>query len=393
MSTKFLRASQELRYDIVDYNGRQQEGASVFQYFTKDGKRFDPGTAFIEPIRNRKNLLVLEKSYVTKIEINKESKKVEGVIFTRENKTFIARNRKEVILSAGAFSSPQILMLSGIGPQDHLDSLGIPIIENLPVGETLQDHPLIFFVFSSNTTSYSETLHQSVRDLLKGEGTLTRSFLYDAVGWFPAQYEPIPNYPSLEFALHNLSNSAITQKLIGYTDETYNALNANVSSPLAIAMEVCHPKSKGTIKLNSSNPFEYPVIDLNLLSDDRDMEAIYEGVQLALNLTKTAPFRALNVTLAFDQFPGCEHTEPLSKDYWYCYIRRVTGTGYHPVATCLTGTSPDNGVVNSELKVFGVEGLRVVDASVLPFPFAAHPNAACNMIGEKISDVIKNTYK
>lgn len=393
ISAKLAEASYALGYNIIDYNGRQQLGGSIFQFFIKNGKRFDPAMAFIDPIKSRENLVILDRSYVTKIKIDQTTKQVEGVIFTRNNKTYIARNHKEVILSAGAISSPQILMLSGIGPQKHLKSMGIPVVQNLPVGENLIDHVLLQFPFSSNASSKPETLEESVRDLLRGKGALTRSFVYDAVSWLKTSSEPKGNYPSVEFALNNISSSNLIQKYMGWTDETYNAMNPNVSSPLAIAMIICHPKSKGTVRLKSSDPFEYPLIDANFLGDEEDMETNYQGIQTMLKLAKTKPFKAINVTLALDQFPGCNHTQAFTKEFWYCFLRRTAGPGYHPVSTCRTSKSPKTGVVDSKLKVFGVNGLRIADASVIPFPFANHPNALCNVIGAKVSDIIKKFYR
>lgn len=169
-------------------------------------------------------------------------------------------------------------------------------------------------------------------------------------------------------------------------------MNAKVANPLAIDVTNSHCKSNGTVKLKSANPFDYPLIDPNFLSTDEDIEAVYEGIQLLLKIIQTEKFRSMDIKLAFDMFPGCNHTKPLSKEYWYCYLKRVTGTAYHPVATCLMGQSPQTGVVNNELKVFGVDGLRVADSSAVPFQITGHPNAACNVIGEKVSQMIKKSY-
>lgn len=391
-SSSFFRASQQLGYNVTDYNGEQQIGASILQYYINNGKRSEPGSAFVAPIKKRKNLVVLEESYVTKIKICKKSKKVKGVVFTRKNKTYIARQRKEVILSAGSYSSAQILMLSGVGPQDHLESLGIEIIQNSPVGKTMHDHTLTVLVFTSNITTASQSQEESVRQFLRGEGPLTRPLSYDAIGWFKTSLPENDSFPDMELYFHNISDSAITKKYIGWTEETYSALNISGANAFTILLIPSHPTSIGTIKLNSSDPFEYPLIDPNILSADEDMETLYGGVQQALKLMEADAFRRMNVTLAFDRFPGCDHTEPLSKEYWYCYFGRVTSTMYHPMSTCSIGSSPQTGVVDNELKVFGLKGLRVADASVIPFSYAGHPSAACFMIGEKISDVIKKLY-
>lgn len=351
--------------------------------------------AFISPIGNRNNLKVLDRSYVTKLMISKRSRNVQGVYFTRDNKTYFARSRKEVILSAGAISSPQILMLSGIGPKDHLESLGVPLVQNLPVGQRLIEHPYIFVVFSTNITSLGQSTEESIEDLMKGRGSLTRASFIDSVVILQTPVEKEKNYPDVECKFTNISDNAITKRSHCWTDETYDALNASVPNPITIKMYALHPKSRGSIILKSADPFDYPLIDPNVLSDeeDKDLETLYQGVKLILKLTKTQAFREMNFKLAFDSFPGCNHTQPLSREYWYCYFRRVTGVGSHQLGTCAAGTSQETSVVNNKLEVFGVGRLRVADASVLSVPISGHTNAACTMIGEKVSDIIKDSYK
>lgn len=389
MSRTIHRGSQQLGYAINDYNGREQMGASILQTFTKDGRRYDAEMAFISPARTRKNLVVLDNSYVIKIDICPKTKRVKGVIFTRENKTYIARNRKEVILSAGTISSPQILMLSGIGPQDQLECLGIPVIRNLPVGKTLRERTMTTLVFSSNVTC-TESIEKSVKDFLNRQGFLTRPSTFDAVGWFKTQDQD-GNYPNIEYLFNNISGADTAKRFFGWSDETFNALTVNVHNLFAIFLFPLNTKSIGTVKLKSADPFDYPVIDSNILSDNenRDIERIYQGIRLALKLIETDAFRSMNIKLAFTQFPGCTHTKPLSKEYWYCYVRRVTGISSHPVSTCLAGRTSDTGVVDRRLKVFGIKGLRVADASIIPVIVSGHTNAVCTMVGEKASDIIK----
>lgn len=392
-SNTILRGVSELGYDIIDYNGRTQLGAAVFQYFTKRGLRFDHEMAFLAPVKYRKNLKILDRSYVTKLEFSKNSKEVKGVIFTRKGKTYIAKCRKEVILSAGAISSPQILMLSGIGPRSHLNSLRIPVVENLPVGNTLLDHPMTVLVFSTNTTvEETQTLRESIRELLKGVGPLTRVLPTDAVGFFRTPVEKNPSYPDVEFFFSNYSNNPLLRRFFGFTNATAAALDQNVS--FSITPYVLHTKSSGTLRLKSANPFEFPLIDPNMFSDknNEDLETLYQAVQIALRLLETPTFRRMNARLAVTQFPGCENTRTLSREYWYCFFRRVTILLYHTMGTCLTGTSPKNGVVDNKLKVFGIENLRVADGSVIPFPLSGHTNGPCTAIGEKVSDDIKDYY-
>lgn len=391
ISANFLKAVEELGYNITDYNGKQQMGASILQYNMDKGQRFDNGLGFLSTVKNRKNLEILDCSYVIKIDIS--GNEVKGVIFTRNNNTYIARNRKEVILSAGALSSPQILMLSGLGPKDHLESLGIPVIKDLPVGKFLLAHVSTTIPFSSNITFESESLRKSIEDLLQGEGSLTRPMIYDAVGFFKTSVEQ-NEYPDIEILFGNISKSELTRKIYSYSEETINVLTQNSSNLFTLQPTVLHPKSMGTLTLKSASPFDYPLIDPNVFSDkhNSDLETLYQGVLLILKLLETKAFKSMNVRLALKQFPGCEHTEAMSREYWYCYFRRVTRLVYHEVNTCPMDTNASTGVVDRELKVFGIKHLRVADASVIPVPTTGHTNAPCTMIGEKAADLIKQHY-
>lgn len=395
ISLEILKGAQQLGYKVVDYNGNQTMGGTIYQYFIKNGRRVDARNAYISPITSRKNLKVLDKSYATKIVISEEKKKVKGVIFMRNNKTFIARNRKEVILSAGAISSPQILMLSGIGPKGHLESLGINVIQQLPVGRTLRDHGTTTIVFASNYSKSSESLEKSIRDFLEGRGLLTKPNIFDSALFASFPIENIEDYPNMEISFKNISRSIIAQKANGWSKELYDGLNVNVSNPFSINLSILHTKSIGTIELKSNDPFEYPLIDPNLLGDseNKDIESHYQGIQLSLKLLRTEALSFLNASLAIINIPECNHTEPLSKQYWYCYLRRVVTIGHHQVGTCLTGTSSETGVVDNQLRVFGIQGLRVADASVIPFPITGHTNAIATVIGEKAADMIKNFYQ
>lgn len=184
MTELFLVASAELGYNITDYNGKDQLGSTILQINTKNGKRLDEGSAFISPALSRNNLEVLNGSFVTKIEINNETKEANAVIFTRNNKTYIARVNREVILSAGAIGSPQLLMLSGIGPKRHLEDLGIPVVRHLLVGNTLRDHMFCGVSFSSNVSQPSETLAEQIEEFLNGTGPLAIANAIDGAGWF-----------------------------------------------------------------------------------------------------------------------------------------------------------------------------------------------------------------
>lgn len=205
---------------------------------------------------------------------------------------YIARNRKEVVLSAGVISSPQILILSGIGPREHLKSLGISVVQDLPVEKILREHTLSPLIISLNVSASTECLKDSVENLLKGEGPLTIPLASDAVGWYRTPAEREENYHDVEMFFLNFSSGVVAKRTFAYPDETYDAINASVPNPFAILFSVLHAKSKRSITLTNSDPFEYPSIDPNLFSDDRDVETLYESVEVAKKLLGTEAFRS-----------------------------------------------------------------------------------------------------
>nr|XP_023014616.1 glucose dehydrogenase [FAD, quinone]-like isoform X1 [Leptinotarsa decemlineata] len=394
-SSIFLKANEQLGYNITDYNGKNQLGATILQINTKEGRRLDQASAFILPVKNRRNLVISSESYVTKIEFN-DLKEATGVIFTKNNKTYRVKVRNEVILSAGAISSPQILMLSGIGPKRHLEEVGIPIVQDLEVGSTLREHVFCGVPFSSNTSIASQSLKEQIEDFLKGYGDLTAANPLDAAGWYKTRIEQIRNYPDLEIVISSSTPAELGKKFLGWNDETWDSLfNVSIPNPFTLTPVLLHTHSIGTVRLISKDPYLYPSIDYNMLNDPEnlDVEALLEGIQLAVNLTRTEAFQRIGATLEVRPFPACREHDFLSKNYWLCFIAQTAMAAYHPVGTCPSGRNPEAGaVVDHQLKVFGVNKLRVIDASVLPFSFSGHPNAICTMIGEKVSDVIKLEY-
>lgn len=176
---------------------------------------------------------------------------------------------------------------------------------------------------------------------------------------------------------------------------SYNSVwgSVNVSNTFTLMVVVLHPKSRGDVRLKSKNPYDYPLINPRYLSDPEgeDIETIYEGIKLALEIVNTNAFKKLNASLIYAPLPVCQDHEYLSREYWYCQLRQLTFHVYHPVGTCKMGPNPAKGaVVNHELKVHGIKSLRVADASIIPDAISGHTNAASIMIGEKVSDMIKN---
>nr|CAI5824001.1 unnamed protein product [Callosobruchus analis] len=357
LSEAFLAGNDDLGIKYTDYNGREQIGSTILQINTKNGKRADQYSAFIKPIKNdRENLKVSKGSFVIKIEFN-STKHATGVLFTKNNKIYRARANNEVILSAGVVASPQLLMLSGIGPQGHLKEHGIEVLANLEVGSTFRDHLMTQVFFSSNLSGLTNaTQSEKIKEYLtQHRGLLTAPNPIDVIGVYgnsaPIQHSPA--YPSVQLSVSQGGASNMTKKLLNWDEEIFQALyGPKVENAFTLISLLLHSRSTGTVRLKSSSPYDYPLIDGKYLSDPEglDIETLYEGIQIALRLTETPAFQYINATLAVPQIPPCEDLQYLSKDFWYCYIRQTSKSAFHPMGTCPMGVHA-KAVVNSQFKV------------------------------------------
>ncbi|KAK5642162.1 hypothetical protein RI129_008329 [Pyrocoelia pectoralis] len=396
-SEAFLEANKILGRKEVDYNAKEQLGYARVQLNVRNGKRESTGNAFLVPIMNRSNLEILTGSYVIKILINK-NKKAFGVLFTRNGKVFVAKSRRDIIISAGAIGSPQLLMLSGIGPKSHLESLNIRVKQDLPVGEHLEDHS--FFSYLDFTTNYTEPesgLEEKLQKYLNGNGPLTNPLNAHVVTFYKSKYEQIHDYPDVEILMvPSINSNTITHKFWNLGDETTNTIlkDYNPQSTFTLIGILFRPKSVGKFRLKSADPFEYPLIDPMYLSDlnDEDIDILYEGIQFMLKLTETLPFQKLDTKLRHAPLPACQIHNYLSRKYWLCFLRQLVCGVFHLIGTCKMGPHPSEGaVVDPELKVFGIRNLRVADASIIPSSISGHTNAPSIMIGEKAADLIKKS--
>ncbi|XP_063920593.1 glucose dehydrogenase [FAD, quinone]-like [Zophobas morio] len=397
----FLDAHKEIGLDIVDYNANRL-GASPSQLNTFHGTRLHNAKAFLYPINKRSNLNILTGSYVTRIilDTNVNPPVAVGVEFSHNGHNYYVEAKKEVILAAGVFGSPQILMLSGIGPRKHLQDVGIKVVKDLEVGTTLRDNPTFFGLsFSTNYTEPIRPLKDYVKQFLNGIGPLTVPASNQGIGFYESSYTRGTGVPDIELMLIPANSSNIlSQRSFGLTDQTYEDVwkYVNATQTFTVYVVDLHSQSIGSVKLKSKNPYEYPLINSNFLSDpqNRDINTLYEGIQLVLKMSQTKAFRSIDAKLQPGFLRACKQYRHFSRDYWYCALRQLTINLYHPLGTCPMGTNPKKGaVVNYELKVFGIENLRVADASVFPFTLAGHPNTPTVMVGEQLADLIKFTHK
>ena len=362
-----------------DYNGASQEGAGLFQFTIKDGKRHSAATAFLKPALNRPNLKVITHALTKRVIL--QNGRATGVEFiTGKNTTQTATATREVILSAGAFQSPQLLMLSGIGPKDELTRQGIEVKHELAgVGQNLQDH--LFTGVSAlcsqrgTTTNYHLAPLQQIRGLAKyfmsKKGAFTSSpleanaflNLLDPTGRVDLQFHFAPVHMGDDYQT-DLYDLATYPRTDGYT----------------LLPTLLRPESRGYVGLRSGSVADAPVIQPNFLTTEKDRQTLVQGLRRAIDVMEADAFGPYRQRI---QTPA----DRASDDGLWAHILKQLETVYHPVGTCKMGTD-ELAVVDSALRVRGIEGLRVVDASIMPTVVSGNTNAACIMIGEKGSDLI-----
>lgn len=359
-----------------DYNGLDQAGASLMQFTIKNGFRHSTASAFLKPVLRRPNLTVKTEALVSRVLINQG--KAEGVEFlSRKGYKEKVFANKEVILSAGAFQSPQILMLSGIGDCRELKNVEIECKQDLPgVGKNLQDH--LFFTCSAlSKTQVGFNHHLTPLNQLKGlvqillnqKGALTCSPL-EAVAFFNSKGEK-----RVDFQFH----FAPIQIGSDYKTDFHDLSTFPRVDGFTILPSLIKPKSKGFISLKSADPRTPPLIQPNFLTEKEDWETLIRGTRKAMEILMSeafAPFRKTIITPPDDSEEGI-----------ISHIKKSVETIYHPVGTCKMG-SDETAVVNDRLQVHGIKNLRVADASIMPTIVSGNTNAACIMIGEKAADLI-----
>ncbi|XP_063906682.1 oxygen-dependent choline dehydrogenase-like [Zophobas morio] len=387
-----IAANLGINQSIIDYNGINPFGSNQLQFSIKHGKRQSLAKAFLENARARSNLKLVTNVLVTKAIIGPQSNVTRGVEFVTQNTKFRVLAKKEVIVSAGAINTPQILMLSGIGPKKHLEEMGIPVIADLPVGKNLIEHPFLPLVLHTNYTIQDTTMEKKIDLYLRGLGPLTRPAGMIGVALINTR-NGVEEVPTIEILFGEPNpDLSVFAKMFNLKETTAAFLTEIIhpKSDITISLLLLNPKSRGRVFLKSNSPTDFPNIDLNMLSKREDANSLIEAMGYVSKIVQTDGFKKINATLL--DIKMCNNVNDIKRKL-ECLIRQMTTTCYHPCGTTAMGPDRTKFVVDDKLKVHGIRNLRVVDASIFPLPVSGHINAATVMVAEKAADVIKKMYE
>ena len=375
LSDAFLKAAEQAGHHITtDFNGKEQEGVGYYQVTQKNGQRCSSAVAYLRPAEQHSNLTVITEATTTKVLI--KNGKATGVEYLKGGQQYQVMASKEVILSGGAINSPQLLMLSGVGDQQELEAHGVEVKHHLPgVGKNLQDHLDVLVVTRERTfhsVGFSPVaLTRAIKGifdyLLFRKGNFTTN-IAEAGGF--AKTSPELDKPDVQFHFSPC-----------YLDN--HGLNLWQTVKHGYSLHACNlrPKSRGSLGLVSADPLEPPRITANYLSHPEDITVMLKAIKLSRKILKQTGFDHYR---GKEVFPG---KEVQTDEQLEAFIRRKAESIYHPVGTCKMGHD-DLAVVDDRLRVHGVKGLRVVDASIMPTLVGGNTNAPTIMIGEKAADMI-----
>ncbi|WP_136065351.1 GMC family oxidoreductase [Modicisalibacter radicis] len=375
LSMAFIRGGQEVGLDYVnDFNGATQQGVGYYQTTTTaDGRRASTSRSYLDAVRNDPRLTIVSEALAHRVVL--ENGRATGVVYSRRNgEPVTAHAGCEVIVSAGAIGSPKLLMLSGIGPASHLEERGIDCVAELPVGQGLQDHLHI----SVNATTrepvslYGQdsglaALRNGFQWLLFGSGVGTSNVL-EAGAFVDSCQQGRP-----DVQIHFLP-------VLDTWDDPDGILEGYTHG-VSLKAGFLQPESRGDVRLSSADPHALPVIRANYLTEEGDVEGMVRAVKVALDIARSGPMSECcdRIIQPVDSAWG-DH------DALVDFVRRTSKTVYHPVGTCRMGPRPDTAVVDTELRVHGIDGLRVMDASVFPTVPSGNTNAPTIAVAEKAAD-------
>lgn len=379
---------------VFESNGPDVFGAARPHFTYANSRRSSTAEAYLRKVKGKPNLFVAKNTRAIKILIDPYTLQVYGVeVLNFKEKKLTLYARSEVILSAGTIDSPKLLMLSGIGPSEELVKHGISPLADLPVGREMQDHPFVPLPIVGKLG-----IHSAISNLLVPTQLdefpvpfLSSFFRLDHIH----STDPVDRP---QFQTFNVYIGATASLIVYYGCKSYGfkerfctslAKHNNIRELDLISVILLHPKSRGSVTLKSSNPLDDPVIQMGYFRNREDLVIMREGLKYMSRIRNTTYYRNVKGYLPKLDVPGCEDIPWDCDEYWECFARATVGSMLHPVGTCKMGR---DGVVNERLMVHGIRNLRVADASIMPEIPSGNTNAAAMMIGEKVSDMIKEDY-
>jgi choline dehydrogenase len=373
LSEAFVQAAAQTGIPVnPDFNGASQEGAGFFQTTTRRGRRASTAVAYLRPAKGRANLQVETSALAQRILF--DGRRADAVEYRQAGTLRTARARKEILVSGGAYNSPQLLQLSGVGPADLLRTHGINVVLDAPgVGHDLQDHLQVRMVMRcSQSITLNDIVNSPIRRILAGAryAAFRRGPLTIAAGTSGAFFKTSPRLATPDIQIHFLPFS--TDKM-GEKLHSFSGFSASVCQ--------LRPESRGSLRIKSADPAVAPEIRINYLATEVDRTANVEGLKILRKILQAPALRSY-VTEEVDPGPKVSTDEELLN-----YCRQRGSTIYHPTSTCRMGSDP-LAVVDQRLRVRGIEGLRVIDGSIMPDLVSGNTNAAIIMIAEKASDMI-----
>ncbi|MDC0198078.1 choline dehydrogenase [Candidatus Thioglobus sp.] len=380
----FLSAAKEIGIKLnSDMNGKWQDGVGNYQITTHKGQRMSSSRAYLWPVISRTNLTVITNALASKILI--KDKKAYGVEYIKSGSTHKVYAKREVILSTGSINSPQLLQLSGVGPKKVLQEASVELIHDSPaVGQNLQDHLSVTYFYKSKVPTLNDQLrpllgkvYQGLKYILTRNGPLSLSV--NQSGGFIRTRDGLSK-PNIQLYFSPVS----------YTLESRDRramMSPDPFSAMLLGVSNCNTNSRGQLRIKNSDPTSHPIIEPNYLSHEEDVKDLLEGVKVLRKLAKTDSFKPV-IGEEFRPGPECQTDEQLIQ-----HIKDTVWTVFHPSSTCRMGPDPKSNVVDSNLRVHGIDGLRVADASIFPQLICGNINAATIMVGEKASDLILRDQK
>lgn len=378
MTRAFVRSCQELGIPYnPDFNGAVQAGAGTYQTTTRNARRCSAAVAYLKPVIDRPNLTLETGCLVHRI-VTKNGRAI-GVEYQQKGSRIVAHADLEVIVTSGAIGTPKLMMLSGIGPAAHLASFGISVVQDLPgVGENLNDHYGIDIVAELNGHYSLDKYNKphwaawaGLQYLLFRSGPIASNVVEGGAFWFADKSQDIPD---LQF--HFLAGAGAEAGVPGVTPGT---------SGITLNSYTLRPKSRGSVKLRSSDPADTPIVDPNFLANPDDLKTSVEGVRTSLEIFRQPSLQKYIRAIRFPEESVSTQSE------LEAFARQYGRTSYHPTCTCKMGND-EMAVVDPQLRVRGVDGLRICDSSIMPSLIGSNTNAPTIMIAEKAADLIRGNH-